>query len=121
MRFFKPMLGLVLSVLASASMAGECGYNVCWGAVGIGPNGAWGYSHSQQSESEARLAVRSACEGDCNVIETFYNACGAMAEGSDGNWGFGWAEARGPAEETALDYCGEHGPNCAVRVWACSK
>ncbi|MGR3634579.1 MAG: DUF4189 domain-containing protein [Shimia sp.] len=121
MRFIKPMLGLILLVQASATRAGDCGYEACWGAVAIGPNGAWGFSHSQQSESEARLAVRSACEGDCNVIETFYNACGVLAEARNGGWGFGSADTTALAAETALEFCDGYGTNCEVRVWVCSK
>lgn len=111
------------TLLAGAASAGECGLDYCWGAVGIGPNGAWGYSHSQYSEADAIAAVQApdACEGDCDVVQTFYNTCGALSEGSDGSWGFGYASTRELAEETSLDYCRDYGSGCRVRVWACSR
>ena len=44
----------VLAVaLPGAAMAGSCGYEYCWGAVGIGPGGAWGYSVGNWSDEEA--------------------------------------------------------------------
>ncbi len=114
-------LAVKLSVCAGTAVsAGQCGYDYCWGAVGIGDGGAWGYSYGQVSEEAAVEALQGACEWDCDNVHTFYNTCGAMAEGTSGNWGFGYASSRDAAEDTALDYCSDHGGGCAVRVWACS-
>ncbi|TCL01611.1 uncharacterized protein DUF4189 [Shimia isoporae] len=121
MRWIKAMTLIGGVLAAGASAAGECGLDYCWGAVGIGPNGAWGYSHSQYSEREARNVVQSECGGNCDVVQTFYNTCGALSEGSEGNWGFGWANTRDAAEETSIGYCEDHGGGCRVRVWACSR
>ncbi len=114
------ILAVVLALVATPVWAGQCGYEYCWGAVGIGPGGAWGFAHSYSSESAAINSVNSECGGDCNNIRTFYNTCGALAEGSVGNWGFGWGATQTIAENNALNYCYQNGPNCAVRVWACS-
>ena len=110
-----------LGVLGATSVwAGECGYDYCWGAVGIGPGGAWGYSYGQFSETDAVNVLQGECGWDCDNVHTFYNTCGAIAEGSQGNWGFGWAGSRAEAEGNALGYCYQNGGGCAIKVWACS-
>jgi len=111
---------VVLPTLAGGAMAGDCGFAQCWGAVGIGPGGAWAYSYGKYSETDAVNALQGECEWDCDNVHTFYNTCGAIAEGSSGNWGFGWADTRVQAEENALGYCYQNGGGCSVRVWACS-
>ena len=105
---------------AGASIAGQCGYQKCWGAVAIGPGGAWGAAHSYTSEQAAANAAQGGCEGDCNNIRTFYNQCGALAEGSNGNWGFGYGGTRDIAEVNALSACYDYGPNCGIRAYSCS-
>jgi len=106
--------------LPTAALAGNCGYEYCWGAVGIGTNGEWGYSHSYSTESDAYARVQSECP-ECSQINTFYNTCGAMATGSNGAYGFGWAPTRYDAESNALGYCSDYGSNCQTVVWACSR
>lgn len=105
---------------ADVAVAGQCGYDYCWGAVGMGPGGAWGYSYGQYSESDAINVLQEECGWDCDTVRTFYNTCGALAEGNTGNWGFGWAGTRSQAENNALGYCSDYGGGCDVRVWACS-
>lgn len=103
---------LMFAASAGMAMAG-------WGAVGIGPNGAYGWSADYGSESGAIGRVRAECPG-CDNIKTFYNACGAMASGRNGAWGWGWAGSRWQAEQLAIQYCRDYGSNCQLRVWACS-
>lgn len=105
---------------AGAAMAGQCGYERCWGAVAIGPGGYWAFSHSYPSEAAAIDRAQSECSGYCDNIQTFYNTCGAMAQGTHSAWGFGWAGTRWQAEQNALGYCEQYGNDCAVTVWACS-
>lgn len=106
-------------LFAHAAAAGQCGYINCWGAVGIGPQGAWGFSHSYAYEGDAISRVQGECP-NCNVINTFYNSCGAMAVASNGGYGFAWAGSRYEAERAALGYCRDYGPNCKNVVWSCS-
>ncbi len=115
------LAAILLSPLLSLSAeAGSCGYTRCWGAVGFGPGGAWGYSHSYKSEWRAKRKVRNECS-NCTVIKTFYNTCGAIAAGPNNGWGWGWASTRAAAERTALNYCRQNSRNCFVRAWACSR
>lgn len=114
------LLAVMASVLSGPVAAGQCGFAFCWGAVAVGPNGAWGYAHSQTTEDRAVGNLQRACEGDCDNLHTFYNSCGAIAEDAQGNWGFGRGDSRIFAEQAALSFCGRYGQGCQIRVWACS-
>ena len=112
---------LVLAGSVSQAAAGSCGYTYCWGAVGIGADGSFGWSHSHRSEGLAIQAAQDGCKGRCSEIKTFYNTCGAIAVSDNGAWGFGWHENQELASDMAVDYCQDNGYNCRVQVWACSK
>ncbi|MFY0659475.1 MAG: DUF4189 domain-containing protein [Shimia sp.] len=107
-------------LIAQAAYAGQCGHVYCWGAVAIGENGAWGWSHSHYSEQNAINALQSECKGKCDNVHTFYNTCGAIAKAPAGNWGFGVGASQESAEYSALAYCAQYGDGCSVQVWSCS-
>jgi hypothetical protein len=111
----------VLAAGATAVSAGSCGYDYCWGAVGIGTNGAYGWAHSYSNENDAYWSVQNSCQGNCETIKTFYNTCGAIATSPNGAWGWGWHDDLDTAKSIAMNYCMDNGYNCAPRVWACSK
>ena len=106
--------------MSGAAQAGQCGYQYCWGAVAIGPGGAWGVAYNHISEQAAMNGAQQGCEGDCTNIRTFYNGCGALAEASDGSWGFDIGYTRAEAESNALYQCYQYGTDCMVRAWSCS-
>jgi hypothetical protein len=103
-----------------AAEAGQCGYAKCWGAVGIGPHDAFGFSHGYATESAAWDVAQKGCGGNCDNIRTFFNTCGAIAEASNRGWGFGVASTRAQAQNIALRQCNNNGSNCTIRAWACS-
>lgn len=111
---------IVLGLAAGSAQAGACGYERCWGAVAIGPNGAYGFAHSWSNETDAVNTALQGCNGNCDVVRSFYNSCAAMAQSSNGGWGWAYAGSRDVAEQNALSYCRDYGPNCQVRVWSCS-
>lgn len=111
----------LMAGLAASADAGSCGYTYCWGAVGVGTNGAAGWAHSYSSESDAYWSVNDSCQGNCETIKTFYNTCGAIAQASNGGWGFGWHADLETAKSIAMSYCMDNGYNCSTRAWACSK
>jgi hypothetical protein len=112
----------VLALAAgSGAQAGSCGWQYCWGAVAMGPHGAYGWAAGQFSEQDAVNVAQAGCGYNCNVLKTFYNTCGALARAGNGGWGFGWTGSRGGAENLALGYCAQRGSNCQVTVWACSQ
>lgn len=104
----------------NSSFAGQCGYNKCWGAVGIGSNGAWGYAYGQRSQGAAQQVAQNGCRGNCNIIKTFYNSCGAIAVADNGGWGWGYESNLELAESTAMNYCMDNGYNCQVVTSTCS-
>ena len=113
-------VAVLVLLLPMKAWAGSCGYTHCWGSVGIGPNGVWGFSHSYATEDAAIDRVASECPY-CTAFETFYNTCGAIAVGNHGKHGFGWGDSRAIAENQAMGYCRSTTNNCAIKVWACSK
>lgn len=111
----------VLAISAGAAYAGSCGYDYCYGAVAIGPRGAYAYSYHYPSAQAAYDAAQDSCNWGCDVVKTFYNTCGAIAQADNGAWGWGWESTAELAQSTAMNYCMDVGRNCQVRVWACSK
>ena len=122
MKFRLTISGVIsaLALAAGPAAAGQCGYQYCWGAVGFGPGGAYGWAHSYASQQEAYNRVYQECGGNCTQIKTFYNTCGAMAVGANNGWGWGHSPSRAGAENSAMGYCNQYDYGCSVRVWACS-
>jgi len=106
--------------LSGPAQAGSCGYNQCWGAVGIGPGTLFGFSYGQISENDALNYMWNECP-QCDRYYTFYNACGAIAKAPDGSWGSGWGDTRALAEQYARQTCSKYGSGCQTAVWACSQ
>lgn len=113
---------LAAAAFGSAAQAGSCGYVNCWGAVGIGPNGAAGFSYNYSSENGALDRMYAECPS-CNSWYTFANACGAIAQAPDGAWGSGWGDTRELAEYYAGQTCAQYtrSGGCRTAVWACSR
>lgn len=123
MRLGKLILGAASSlvIFAGAAQAGSCGYEYCWGALGVAGNGAYGWSYGQGSESDAINVAQRGCKGQCSVIKTFYNTCGAISVGDGFGWGWAWDNDQEIAKSISMSYCMDNAYNCAPRVWACSK
>jgi hypothetical protein len=113
--------GLLAILSLGPNVAAACGYSTCWGAVGIAPNGAYGFSTSYATEDAALNRMFSECP-NCDTWYTFFNACGAIARASDGAWGSGWGTSRQLAESYATQTCNTHtrSGGCRTSVWACS-
>ncbi|MBI6630799.1 DUF4189 domain-containing protein [Pontibaca salina] len=106
--------------ITGAASAGQCGYDYCWGAVAVGPHGATGFSYSHVTEKNAHQVAIEGCNGVCARVRTFYNACGAIASGRDGAWGWATGRTKLDAQSGALAQCGQHGKDCQIQVWSCS-
>jgi hypothetical protein len=78
-----------------------------------------GYSYDFKSAREARLEALKQCgEPACEVLVSFRNACGAVAQGP-GKPVAATGTTRAEAETKALRRCGQKA--CAVVAWACTK
>ena len=122
MKYFRIVtaLAMIFGYGATAALAGTCGYQYCWGAVAIGPNGAWGWSQEMGNEQQAIDSALRGCKGNCDVFKTFYNTCGSIAVADNGGWGWGWHGDLETPKSIAMNYCMENGYNCEPRVWSCS-
>ncbi len=111
----------IASTLAAPVSAGQCGYDLCWGAVAFNANtGAYGYAYSYFSEGQAANAAQEGCGYNCPEVKTFYNQCGAAAIGANGGYGWGFGLSRAAAENVAMSYCNNYDYGCQVLVWSCS-
>lgn len=110
----------LMTVLPSSAMA-ACANGRCWGAVGVGPGGAWGNAYDYPSQQAAAQAVQNSCQGDCTTIKTFFNSCGAIAQGDSGGWGWAWHVSKQEAQSRAIAYCVPNDRNCRITTWACTS
>ena len=111
----------LLAVAAAPSSAQvSCMPGDCWGAVAIGPGGAWAYAYNYPTRGSAARAAQRKCRGDCSNILTFHNSCGAYAQGPHG-YGWGNAGTLRAAQIVAMQQCNARSPNCVMRVSACTQ
>ena len=117
--FRRAMLGAVAAVcvwtggMAAAEAAG---------ALAIGACGAYGFAYDYQQQAAASQAALGKCAGGCKVV-VVNRACGAIAiDGHHACKAHGYAVAArlGPAQNSALEQCYQHGgKDCVIRAWAC--
>jgi hypothetical protein len=98
-----------------------------YGAIAYGrKSGAYGYSHSWDSEAKAESVATQNCAqhgSDCEVMVWFERKCGAVAGRSDSTiayWGLGNSDSE--ARNVAMSQCTkDNGRQCEVKVSQCSK
>jgi len=113
------VLGLVLALNAPGSMArAQDAEN--WGAVAVGPWGAYGWAVDAASEAEAEAGALSGCDGQCTQKFSFHDTCGAIAIGGErAFWGTGAEQSA--AEQAALEACrAQIEGSCEAIVGACA-
>lgn len=89
--------------------------------------GVYGYSYDYDSRNEAAAVALGYCRkqdrdaGDCEVLLTFSNACGALALGDEGAWGSSWGWTAREADANAVAECRPYGgASCRVERTVCS-
>jgi len=93
-----------------------------FGAIAFSSSrGAVGYSYDYHSGNEAQQSALQSCGTDCKIVVRFANACGALAVGTDGSYGTGWAGNRQDAESTAMRYCNSSTTGCGIARWVCTS
>jgi serine/threonine-protein kinase len=81
-------------------------------------SGSYGYTTDRSSTREAKTeALRQCAHAKCEVVASFRNACGAVANGPK-RFAATSGTTRQEAESKALRKCGD---GCDVAVWACTK
>jgi Domain of unknown function (DUF4189) len=109
---------LAFSVLATDVSGARLGKRQLWGAIAYNSkSGAFGYAVDLKTKREAETEAFRQC-GDCDVIKTFRDSCGAIAERPKK---FVWetGASREIVERKVLQKCG--GAECKIVVWACTS
>jgi hypothetical protein len=109
---------IAFSVLATDAGAAAAKPRAIWGAVAYNSkSGVFGYAVDRKTKREAETEAFRLC-GDCDVIKTFRDSCGAVAHRPKK---FAWetGASREIAERKALTRCG--GDPCTIAVWACTS
>jgi hypothetical protein len=107
---------LVLSAVAVDAGAVRHGKRQLWGSIAYDSrSGAVGYAVDRKTRREDESEAFREC-GDCDVIRSFRDNCGAIAENPRS---FAWdtGASREIAERKALQKCGGE---CRIAVWACT-
>ena len=114
---------LVVGVAATATpAAAKCAPGPsCWGSVVANPKTtAYGFAYNYVSGRAANNAAQANCPGNCGLYVIFKNACGAIAVGNNGVYGWAWNRSRSRARGDAVSNCMKHGSGCQLRVWGCT-
>ena len=107
---------LALAALATDASAARRGNRQLWGAIAYSSSsGAYGYAVDRKTRREAESEAYRQC-GDCDVIKTFRDSCGAIAE-KPGKFAWQTGASREIVERKALQKCAGE---CRIAVWACT-
>jgi hypothetical protein len=86
--------------------------------------GAYGYAYDHDSEARAKRAALNNCgrrAPDCQVVITFIDQCGALAETPKREVSSGLGKTRKEAEDRSVEACrAAGGKDCSVAAWTCS-
>jgi Domain of unknown function (DUF4189) len=115
----------IVSTLGAAAIAAVPGpanadvYNY-WGAIAVSlqtsnTGASWNYSSAAAADA---VALNECGVADCQVYVEFANACGAVAQATDGSWGRGWGSSLSIAESYAL--ANTSGSGAHIMRWACT-
>ncbi len=91
-----------------------------YGAIAYEPSRrATGYSYDFKSAREAKVEALKQCRDPaCEVLLSFHNACGAIAQGPGKPFAVTGATSA-EAQTKALRLCGHKA--CEIVAWACTK
>ena len=110
---------LCFAVALPADAATRSSKKQPWGAIAFNSKtSAFGYAVDRDSKRTAEAEASRQCGADCDVIHSFRNNCGAIANDARR---FFWATGatRAIAEQQALGKC--TGGACKIAVWACTS
>ena len=108
---------LALAALATEASAARHGKRQLWGAIAYSSSsGAYGYAVDRKTKRDAESEAFRQC-GDCDVIKTFRDSCGAIAE-KPARFAWETGASQQIVERKALQKCGSE---CRIAVWACTS
>ncbi|HEY0024311.1 MAG TPA: DUF4189 domain-containing protein [Longimicrobium sp.] len=91
-----------------------------FGAIAVGPDGAWGVSWDHPSQADADSNALQECLNCRVVVRVIGPTCGAYASNGLGS---GWAvgATREVAKTNSYVECSASGPGCSVVAYACNS
>ncbi|HMH17545.1 MAG TPA: DUF4189 domain-containing protein [Burkholderiales bacterium] len=116
---------LAFAMLATDATGARVGKRQLWGSIVYDSKSrVFGYAVDLKTKREAETEAFRQC-GDCDVIKTFRDSCGAIADtprkfgDKPKKAGFVWETGASQeiAERKALRKCGA---DCKIVVWACT-
>jgi hypothetical protein len=112
-------LGMAAQAASAAPVSPKSQPKNAWGAIAYSSKtGAYGFAVDQPSKRSAETEAFRQCGADCDVIRTFRNACGAVAQAQK-RYVWDTGASREIAEMKAQKRCG--GDSCRTLVWACTR
>ena len=114
-------VSISLASAPSLQAAGSCGYDHCWGGVGVGPDGISARASGHKTAPAAMERLKRICREKCTVLEIFHSGCAVIVQDHDEIAFTGFAETRKLAEADAIAACETGTSHCRTRVWACSR
>lgn len=112
----------LFGVVAMPSFGLACTYGYCFGAVAAGDKGIVGRATSMATAPDAYDWAVRACDGKCDLVETFVDGCGVIVATRDYQRFSGFGETRGAAFVDAAANCDAAGEKqCRTLVWACTQ
>jgi serine/threonine-protein kinase len=95
-----------------------------WGAFAYSfSTGAYGFSYDHDTQQEAINAAVDECDADdCKAQVWFRNSCGAFANATGDDPGYGWGigNDKDEASAVALSECRKRGTGCKLIKWVCT-
>ncbi len=108
---------LAVAVLASEAYGARGGKRQLWGSVAYSSkSGVYGYAVDMKTKRDAEAEAFRQCGADCDVLRTFRDACGAVAD-RPRKYAWETGATREIAERKAMAKCGA---DCKITVWACT-
>lgn len=125
MRYFWAVLVSVIALSAGPfGAAAEFEDNVKewtdWGAVALGPGGAYGFALHTDTGSDAERAARAACHSACTRVLAFHDGCGAVAMGRKGVGAWAFGASADEARQHAIELCTLDAEGCRIRAQGCT-
>jgi hypothetical protein len=116
------LMALPMMTLAATSALAQDSFGAIARSRSTGDKGySWDYGSRAQAERRAINECNNySGAGDCRALLWFKNACGSIAEASNGGAGTGWGSNASLAESYALESCSSVGRGCEVTRTICT-
>lgn len=108
------VIGIASGLSTVAPAASNAAPGVFYGAIAVGSNGAWGRALDYGNRATAERVALSYCNGNCRILASFANGCGAVAKTRASYWG-NVGDTLGVAQNRALRNGGY------IYTWACTS